>query len=117
MTLPKYQVLPDVNILNAYISSLMIEGNYRKANNVLFFEMEKMNIERVFIHEDGFARFTAARYNNDVTDLDNMYVHLTNVAIQKNGDDYNEKHGNKWILKNLRLYTNFRAIPLFRFEF
>ena len=45
VTLPKYQVLPDVNILNAYISSLMIEGNYRKANNVLFFEMEKMNIE------------------------------------------------------------------------
>jgi hypothetical protein len=33
-----------------------------------------------------------------------MYVHLTNVAIQKNAEDYNEKHGNKWVLKNLRLY-------------
>jgi tubulin polyglutamylase TTLL1 len=30
-----------------------------------------------------------------------QYVHLTNVAIQKHGDEYNEKHGNKWTVKNL----------------
>lgn len=28
-------------------------------------------------------------------------MHLTNVAIQKHGDEYNEKHGNKWTVKNL----------------
>jgi tubulin polyglutamylase TTLL1 len=26
------------------------------------------------------------------------------VAIQKHGEDYNESHGNKWSLANLRLY-------------
>ena len=30
-------------------------------------------------------------------------VHLTNVAIQKKGDEYNDKHGNKFHIRNLRL--------------
>ncbi len=38
------------------------------------------------------------------TELDNDFVHLTNVAIQKHGDDYNERHGNKWTLDNIRMY-------------
>ena len=33
-----------------------------------------------------------------------MYIHLTNVAIQKHGEDYNEQHGGKWNLERLRLY-------------
>ena len=35
--------------------------------------------------------------------LENSYVHLTNVAIQKKGTDYNEKQGNKFHIKNLRM--------------
>lgn len=30
--------------------------------------------------------------------------HLTNVAIQKNDEKYDEKKGGKWMLQNLRLY-------------
>jgi hypothetical protein len=44
------------------------------------------------------------RCRAEVGDIDNMYVHLTNVAIQKHGEDYNESHGNKWSIANLRLY-------------
>ena len=33
-----------------------------------------------------------------------MYMHLTNVAIQKHGETYNDKHGNKWPLRSLELY-------------
>lgn len=33
----------------------------------------------------GFARFCNENYTNDITEIDNLYVHLTNVAIQKNG--------------------------------
>jgi tubulin polyglutamylase TTLL1 len=39
-----------------------------------------------------------------VNELDNMFVHLTNVSIQKHGDEYNENHGGKWPLSNLKLY-------------
>ena len=33
-----------------------------------------------------------------------MFVHLTNVAIQKQGDNYNNVHGGKWSVDNLRHY-------------
>ena len=35
-------------------------------------------------------------------------MHLTNVAVQKQGDDYNEHHGGKWHLSNLLLYIESR---------
>ena len=44
----------------------------------------------------GFARFCTVKYNANVSDLDNMFVHLTNVSIQKHGDSYNDVHGGKW---------------------
>eukprot|EP01034_Spumella_vulgaris_P034887 gene34887-43017_t len=37
-------------------------------------------------------------------DIDNPFIHLTNVAIQKHNDEYNSKHGGKWHIQNLRLY-------------
>ena len=57
---------------------------------------------RAYIHKHGFARFCTVEYSND--DLDNAYVHLTNVAIQKHGDDYNGNHGGKWSMGNLMLF-------------
>ena len=33
-----------------------------------------------------------------------QYVHLTNVSIQKHGDEYNNIHGGKLVVQNLRLY-------------
>ena len=36
--------------------------------------------------------------------MDNDFIHLTNVAIQKFSDDYNETHGGKWSLANLLLH-------------
>ena len=90
-------------VISRYIDNPLLIGG-KKFDLRIYALVTSYRPLRVFIHEDGFARFTNARYNNDVTDLDNMYVHLTNVAIQKNGEDYNEKHGNKWVLKNLRLY-------------
>jgi len=44
--------------------------------------------------------------------MDNMFVHLTNVAIQKHGEDYNEKHGNKWSFDNLMMYLEATRAPL-----
>lgn len=39
-----------------------------------------------------------------MSDMDNMIAHLTNVAIQKQSDDYNQEHGSKWNIENLRFY-------------
>lgn len=61
-------------------------------------------ILQVYMSQLGFARFCNIKYTSEVAEMDNQFVHLTNVAIQKHGDEYNSKHGNKWPLTDLRLY-------------
>ena len=59
---------------------------------------------KVWGYKLGFARFSNENYNNDITDIDNLYVHLTNVAIQKYSDKYTSTHGGKLNLDKLRFY-------------
>ena len=35
------------------------------------------------MYREGFARFCVVKYNEDTSELDDLYMHLTNVAIQK----------------------------------
>ncbi len=51
-----------------------------------------------------YINLCSFRYTNDVADLDNLFMHLTNVAIQKHNSGYNSHHGGKWGIKNLRLH-------------
>jgi len=55
-----------------------------------------------YLYRDGFARFTHHRYDSE--DISNTFVHLTNVAIQKTSENYDEKLGGKWDLRTLKLY-------------
>ncbi|XP_034937092.1 probable tubulin polyglutamylase TTLL1 isoform X5 [Chelonus insularis] len=50
------------------------------------------------------SRFCTVKYDTSIQELDNMYVHLTNVSVQKHGDEYNSLHGGKLSVQNLRLY-------------
>ncbi|KAK9814201.1 hypothetical protein WJX72_002184 [[Myrmecia] bisecta] len=59
---------------------------------------------KAYMSREGFARFCNIKYTRELGEMDNQFVHLTNVAIQKHGDEYNARHGNKWPLSNLRLY-------------
>lgn len=47
----------------------------------------------------GFARFCNVKYSSDIGEMDNPFIHLTNVAIQKHNEDYNSTHGGKvsWV--------------------
>jgi len=51
---------------------------------------------RIWKYETGFGRFCNEKYDVDCDDPENMYAHLTNVAIQKTSDKYSESHGGKW---------------------
>ena len=42
-----------------------------------------------------YFRFCTVKYDDSARDLDNLFVHLTNVAIQKQGMEYNNIHGGK----------------------
>ena len=58
----------------------------------------------VYLYREGFGRFTHNRYSNNAEDLSNTFMHLTNVAIQKTADNYDEKLGGKWDLRGMKLY-------------
>lgn len=71
-----------------------------------------------WISKEGFCRFCTVKYNASQTELDNMFVHLTNVAIQKHGESYNNVHGGKWSVENFRRYlegTRGKVLPCGRF--
>merc|ERR1719253_2499146 len=58
----------------------------------------------VYMYRSGFARFSHTRFSMNSEDLSNAMVHLTNVAVQKQSDNYDEKRGGKWDLHSLKLY-------------
>eukprot|EP00747_Dinoflagellata_sp_TGD_P194399 gnl/TRDRNA2_/TRDRNA2_61762_c1_seq1.p1 gnl/TRDRNA2_/TRDRNA2_61762_c1~~gnl/TRDRNA2_/TRDRNA2_61762_c1_seq1.p1 ORF type:complete len:315 (-),score=69.05 gnl/TRDRNA2_/TRDRNA2_61762_c1_seq1:83-1027(-) len=58
----------------------------------------------VYLYRSGFARFSHQRFSMDNAELTNATVHLTNVAVQKHCDNYDEKRGGKWDLRHLKEY-------------
>jgi len=59
---------------------------------------------KAYVFDEGFARFCNELYSPDIAEMENMFVHLTNVAIQKFSDKYSQVHGGKWSTKDLRFY-------------
>lgn len=64
--------------------------------------MTSHNPLTIYLYRSGFARFTHYRY--DPSDINNSASHLTNVAVQKVTDNYDEERGGKYLLDKLRLY-------------
>lgn len=56
----------------------------------------------IYLYRSGFARFTHYRYEDGK--LNQTEIHLTNVAIQKQTDNYDEHLGGKWMLGKMRPY-------------
>lgn len=90
-------------IVQRYVDSPLLVGG-RKFDLRLYVLVTSFRPLKVYFFGNGFARFCNEKYSSDLSDIDNPFVHLTNVAIQKHGDEYNAKHGNKWDTENLRLY-------------
>ncbi|XP_028308961.1 putative tubulin polyglutamylase TTLL9 isoform X1 [Gouania willdenowi] len=57
---------------------------------------------KAWLYRDGFARFSCTRFS--LSSIDDMYVHLTNVSVQKTAPDYDPKKGCKWSIQQLRRY-------------
>ena len=60
---------------------------------------------KVYLYREGFARFTNVRYSMNKNDIDNPYIHLTNHAIQKKDEAYdNTVTDLKWSIGELKRY-------------
>uniref|UniRef100_A0A8D1FBI4 Polyglutamylase complex subunit TTLL1 n=1 Tax=Sus scrofa TaxID=9823 RepID=A0A8D1FBI4_PIG len=90
-------------VISLYISNPLLIGG-RKFDLRLYVLVSTYRPLRCYMYKLGFCRFCTVKYTPSTSELDNMFVHLTNVAIQKHGEDYNHIHGGKWTVSNLRLY-------------
>jgi tubulin polyglutamylase TTLL9 len=90
-------------VVQRYLQYPLLIGG-KKFDMRLYALVTNFSPMKVYIYRRGFARFTNSRYSSNVEDIYNGFMHLTNVAIQKTADNYDERTGGKMELQALKLY-------------
>lgn len=90
-------------VVSRYIENPLLVGG-RKFDVRMYALVVSYRPLKVYMYSRGFARLCAAKYSMTSASLDDPVVHLTNVAVQKKGAEYNQRHGGKFPLKNLRMW-------------
>ncbi|XP_076396567.1 tubulin tyrosine ligase-like 1B isoform X3 [Megachile rotundata] len=90
-------------VISRYIDNPLLIGG-KKFDLRLYVLITSFRPLKAYLFKLGFCRFCTVKYDTSIQELDNMYVHLTNVSVQKHGEEYNSKHGGKLSVHNLRLY-------------
>eukprot|EP00050_Salpingoeca_kvevrii_P007748 m.298326 g.298326 ORF g.298326 m.298326 type:complete len:403 (+) comp13833_c0_seq1:294-1502(+) len=90
-------------VISSYLDRPFLVGG-KKFDLRLYVLVTSYRPLKAYMNREGFCRFCTVKYNANMTDLDNMFVHLTNVSLQKHSAEYNDVHGGKWNVKNLRLH-------------
>lgn len=93
----------DTYVISRYIDNPLLIGG-KKFDVRIYVLVTSFRPLKAYMFRNGFCRFCTMKYDSSVTELDNMYIHLTNVSVQKHGGDYNKQHGGKLGLNNLKLY-------------
>jgi tubulin polyglutamylase TTLL1 len=90
-------------VISRYIDQPLLIGD-RKFDLRIYVLVTNYKPLKVWFSTQGFARFCNEKYTHDTSHMENMMMHLTNVAVQKKSEEYNQEHGSKWSLDNLRFY-------------
>lgn len=90
-------------IISRYVADPLLIGG-KKFDMRLYVLVTSYRPLKVFLYRGGFCRFCVEQYSSDVAEIDNIFVHLTNVAIQRQAEDYNDRHGGKWSIDDLMLF-------------
>ncbi|XP_076019484.1 putative tubulin polyglutamylase TTLL9 [Genypterus blacodes] len=96
----------DVAQVENYVAQCYIENPYliggRKFDLRVYVLVTSYIPLKAWLYRDGFARFSSTRFS--LSTIDDQYVHLTNVAIQRRAPDYDPEKGCKWQMQQLRRY-------------
>lgn len=102
----EYRWKPENNAVEAYVVQKYLATPYliggKKFDLRVYALVTCYSPLTVWIYRTGFTRFSASRYSTD--SIENAYVHLTNVAVQKTSIDYNPDFGGKWEIGKLKAY-------------
>ncbi|CAF0829239.1 unnamed protein product [Brachionus calyciflorus] len=90
-------------VISKYIDNPLLIGG-KKFDLRIYILVTSYRPLKCYWYRLGFARFCTVKYTSSANDIDNMFIHLTNVSYQKQSDDYNSVHGGKWTIENLKLY-------------
>lgn len=66
----------------------------------LYVLVTSFNPLKIYIYSDGLVRFASVKYKDDISYLNDRFMHLTNYSINKSNSTYTEK----WPLKALWSY-------------
>ena len=75
-------------VISRYIDKPLLIGQ-KKFDLRIYVLVTNYKPMKVWLSSYGFARFCNEKYSSDLSQMENMMMHLTNVAIQKKGDEYN----------------------------
>lgn len=99
----------------AYIVQRYIENPYliggKKFDLRLYVLVTSYQPLQCWFYREGFARFSGAPFS--LEDLSNSTVHLTNVAIQKQAEGYDQTKGCKWLFSQVKLTLVVGPPPFF----
>lgn len=90
-------------IISKYIQDPLLVGG-KKFDLRLYVLVTSYRPLKVYFYRGGFCRFCVEQYSTDVAEIDNVFVHLTNVALQKQSEEYNSRTGGKWAIEDLLLF-------------
>lgn len=76
---------PEAYIVQRYIHNPLLIG-HKKFDMRIYVLVTSHNPLLIYLYRSGFGRFTHYRY--DVSDIYNTEMHLTNVAVQKQSENY-----------------------------
>ncbi|CAJ1406444.1 unnamed protein product [Effrenium voratum] len=97
-------------VVQRYLSDPLLIGG-KKFDLRLYVLVTSYSPLTVYLYRSGFARFSHARFSMDTADLSDAMIHLTNVAVQKHNDHYDEKRGGKWDLHSLKMHLMMTEDP------
>ena len=75
-------MMKEAYVISRYIDQPLLIGS-KKFDLRIYVLVTSYRPLKVWLSSKGFARFCIEKYSNENVDIDNMMVHLTNVAISK----------------------------------
>ncbi|XP_064611162.1 probable tubulin polyglutamylase TTLL9 isoform X2 [Liolophura sinensis] len=92
---------PETYVVQRYIERPYLIGG-RKFDIRVYVLVQSYSPLKAWLYRSGFARFSNTRFS--LNSIDDTYIHLTNVAVQKTAPDYDPEKGCKWSAQQLRQY-------------
>ena len=90
-------------VVQKYIQYPLLIGG-KKFDVRLYVLISSFSPLKVYQYRRGFARFTNSRYSSDPQSIYDGFSHLTNVAIQKHAENYDDRTGGKMELQAMKMY-------------